>query len=447
MTIGALLGSPCRVSPPARALGRSPILVLCLGLATGVPHATVGQDAPSGESQAPNPLLTFNISQQVSVARNPDLSPGDNEFQASALTDLGLLLSSSTPLSTLSLAADTSLSFGLLAEDAIDTLDFGGPAIALNYERAVPSASFEVEASYNRDDIASLRDLSDFVEDDGSIDLPDDFEDLQGEGTRQSLDLDATLSLRDNRPFGVELSAAVTSVSYEDVTSENLADSSRAEVGVGLRFSLTDVTELRADTRLVHYQEDGAEAYTQLGFALNGSIEQRDGRTFAMMSLDETDDGVRAGLSFGREIQRPLGGLSGQIGLTSDLAGDLLLTYDVEAIRSLRNQTLVVALNQSVGAADEGGEELSTTFSAGWNRNLTPLTSLGLDALYSDLRDLETNESVRNLEVGIALSRQLTSDWSLSVAYRHGRRDETGTSTADSDSLSLSLGRRFVSSF
>jgi hypothetical protein len=417
-------------------------------LCATLPYASAGQETASQQGgRQPNPLLTLSFSQGLRLDSNANLTPGTNDPQARSTTDLGFSYASATPISLLTLSANTSLLFALGSDSSDEKLTIDGPQLSFGYHRAVPSASLDLSGSVRRDEVSFLRDLSDFVDENGVIDLPDDFEDFEGEGTRRSADLDAVLSLRDDARFGIVLTSGLTVVDYQDVTSARLVDSFRTNLGVTLRFDLTEVTQVRAGLRTSRFDQDGAEPVTRFGFDLGGTIQRPNGQLSAQFALDDTEDGVRTALSFGRTLDRPLGTLSGQLGITRDAAGELRFTGDIRASRQLPLGSASLAFSQSVQNTEQDGERLVTSLSARWSQSLTPLVGLNLDALYSDRRDTGTDVGVRAIELGASLNRQLTRDWSLTMGYRHRRRDETGEELAINNSLFLTIGRSFEGAF
>ncbi|MBP1804936.1 hypothetical protein [Rubellimicrobium aerolatum] len=404
-------------------------------LALGLPLS-----APAPAQEGPNPGLTVSLSQGLGFDTNADLDPGVEDSRTSALTALGLSYASSTPASRLTLQAGANVEVPFSDDEArVD-----GPSLSFGYERAVPASSFTASGRFSRTDVSFLRGLGDFLGEDGTIDLPDDFEDLEGEGTRQLGRLDASLSLRDDAPFGATLSAGVQGVDYSDVSAESeLLDYTDTNFGAELRFSLTETIDLRAGFTTSTYEEDGSDPETERGVDFQGSIARPDGQYVARLGFDDTDEGLRTSLSFGRDLERPLGAVSGRIGVTRDGTGDLQLTGGVSASRTLPRGTASLALDQSVETLEGDEEELVTTLAARLNQEMTPTTSLSLDALYGASQDTSTDARTRSLELGATVQRQLTRAWNLSLGYRHEREDETGEELAKNDNLFLTLGRQF----
>jgi hypothetical protein len=375
-----------RGRPARRAAG-----ALAGALAFALPQALSAQD-----DRPPGPLLAFDLSQRLQYDDNLGLTPGGEDDTLQAVTTLG---------------------FAVLSETRVR-------------------------------DVAFLRDLDDFVDEDGVIDLPDDFDDIEGEGIRQSVTVDAALSLRERSRSGVTLSAGLTDLRYFDVTSEELTDSRRVRLGAALRLTLNPAAEANlALGYSVLDDEADEEDSTTLSFDAGATISRPDGAVFGSVGVDETEDGTRASLSFGRSLDLPLGGVSGEIGVTRDASGDLNLTGDLSVARDLPRGGLAVALSQSVEQDSDDEERVVTTASLGYRRDLTPLASLSLDARYADSRATAEGEDVRSLSLGASASYAVTRDWSLSLGVSREMRDEEVEGRADNNSVFLALSRTFAGTF
>jgi hypothetical protein len=400
----------------------------------------LAQDEPAAEVAPPNPVLSFSLSQGLEVVENRDLDPGEGDLESRLITGLGFALVSRTPISDLVLSGRSNLGVPLGSTEGDSGSVLDGAQLGLSYDRAVPTGSLAVDASIRRDEVGFLRDLRDFVDEDGSIDLPDDFDDLQGQGTRLASGLDATLTLRDDARFGVVLSAGIDDVRYNDVTSDDLRDVRRADLGLGLRFDLSEVATLNSTFRASLEDEAGSDRQVWLGADLAGSIERPDGAYTGRLSLDETEEGVRTALSFGRSFERPLGTYAGSLGLTQAASGELSLNGTLSVSRELPRGQMSLSLTQATGSNDDG-EEVETGLLARWTTALTPQSNLTLEALFQGTRNLDTDDDVRRSEIGITFDRAVTQDWSLVFDYRYRLRDESGEDAARGQSASLSLSR------
>ncbi|WP_210528790.1 hypothetical protein [Rubellimicrobium arenae] len=408
------------------------------------PQATLAQAL---DRTTPNPLLTFNLSEGLGLETNADLDPGVEDAEPRSTTTLGLSYLTATPISQFSLSAGVTVDTPLSSDVSSQDVQVDGPRLDFGYSRAVPSSSLDLSGSLGQTEVSFLRSLTDFIGDDGSIDLPDDFEEFRGEGSRRNASLGAVLTLRDDAPFGITLSTGFDSVSYDDVTSGELIDYRTTDFEASFRFRLTEAASLNAGLRSSVYDEDGDEPVTRYGLDVGGSIDRPAGQIFGQLAFDDTEDGLRTELSFGRELQRPLGLFSGRLGVARDATGELQLTGGVQASRTLPRGSASLSLDQSVQTREGEDEELVTTLAAQYQRNLTPLASLSLDALYGETQTTGGGDSTSSIEFGASLNRQLAEDWSLSLGYRHQQRDETGDELARNESLFLTIGRSFRGGF
>jgi hypothetical protein len=138
-------------------------------------------------------LLSFGIDQRFEAGRNLALEVPEEGSSAIATTDLSFGLVSET--TTQSLSFD--MGVGLRIEDTPDSdgtvTDFGDPRFNLAYRREVATATFGLDANYRQAQIDTLS-LSDFLDDEGLVELPEDFADLDGTGTRTNYGLRAFLA-------------------------------------------------------------------------------------------------------------------------------------------------------------------------------------------------------------------------------------------------------------
>ncbi|MBL4812258.1 MAG: hypothetical protein JKX69_07875, partial [Rhodobacteraceae bacterium] len=208
---------------------RAAIAALALVPVILSPFAVLAQDSGGF-------TLQVVVEQSLEASSNLALSAESAGTTTQSLTQLSFHIASETHVSALSLDA----AFGLRAANGPATdgteLTATDPRIALAYSQRAANASFEINADYTQSDIAYSR-LSDFVDPvSGELTLPDDISDLQGTGTRQSLNFGATLRLREDAPLGVTLTASVADLSYRDTSSAELFDNRRTRLGTTVRL-------------------------------------------------------------------------------------------------------------------------------------------------------------------------------------------------------------------
>lgn len=386
-------------------------------------------------------LLTFGLSQSLSYSDNADLDTDPEGDTLRADTALSAIFSSTTRLQSLDLRANTAYR---LVEGPGDTdeAEFSDPTLRLGYDRRGANSAFGLDARYASEDIEFLRGLDDFVDEEGNLDLPEDFGDLEGQGTRRSLRAGADLSLGQEGPFGTDFALSVEDVSYEDTTDPDLNDTQRLDADVDLRLALSRVLDARLGFGYKRIDEDGEELRQTRRIETGLSYDRPLGDYRGSLFYEDTEDGDRIGVSAGRDLDLPRGGLSFSLGATRDTEGELALTGDLSLSREFADAALSLSGNRSVSSTDDG-EEVRTVFSARYERPLTALAALSLDARYANQENTGTDETTRNASLGASLGYSLTRDWSLDLGYRYRYRDEDGEGTATENNVSLSVGRSF----
>lgn len=423
---------------PARAAalrpGRRAAAPLVAAALLAAPHAA------SGQEQAPLlPLLSFDLSQRLELGSGPPF--------VTAL-DFGFL--DETRSQSLSLAGSVVLRLGDDEDDGDDGDDVAldGPVLSFGYERRSADASLSLTGTVRREDLSARRGLGSLVDEDGGIDLPDDFEDLDDDGTRRELSFDAVLSLGEGSRVGTILSFGATDLSYEDATDPDLDDSQSLRVGAALRLSLGAGREARVGLRYAFIDEEGDRDQT-VGLDLGATAERPRGALSAALSFDRTDDGLRAALSVGRTLAFPTGALSGSLGLARSEDGDLLPTVSLSLRRDGPRDALALSLDRSLRAGSDNDEEVVTTFAASLGRELSPRMSLSLDVLLAATDDSGAggdDGSARELDAGATVSYALSPDWRLQAGLRLFLRDEDGERERD-ETVFVGLSRRFAWTF
>lgn len=389
-------------------------------------------------------LLNFGLSQNVTLIDNQSFAASSPGTTLRTSTDLSFNLSSQTRHSLLSASAVTSLS-GIDGPggDGFE-LTAGDPRFTLRYSTSSAASSLSANLGYTEREIAFLDPLTDFRDEDGNIVFTDDFIDLSGSGIRQSLSYGASLSIRDNRPFGLTFNASVLDLNYTDATTPALIDSTRTTFGVTARLNINDVTT--ASLGLSHERvETGGNDFETTGLSGNLNISRPNGSLGFGLTATETGGGTRLGLSFSRAYQLPGDvSMSASIGLTRPAASDdLFFTTTFSYARPLPNGQISARLNRSFGTASDGAEQVQTSLSLSSSHALTPLANLGLNAAFAQTEQTAMDDTTSLASIGATLSYQLSPDWSLSAGVSLESRDSTDTPRAERSSLSVTMARDF----
>ncbi len=377
-------------------------------------------------------LLTFGIEQSFSWADNPGLAiPSEgSRLRADTRLSFGAVFEGPRDL----LAFDASAV--LRGEDSGSGFDFGleNPAAELSYTRSGATSSFTASAFIRDSDLAEGLALSD---DDIPVLVLED-------GRARTSGGRLAYSFGDGAPFGGTLRAGLTDTDYSGTTDPDLVDNRRVTAGVGLHFSLNEVTEATLDMDHSVYDEAGAapaESSTTVAAGVVRALPR--GSLRARLSTTFDADGSRSGLSFGRSIDLPNGALSLDLGLTESEGGGVDVTGAVAYQQELPRGGLSARLSRAVTTDAGNDETLVTALSLGLTQELTPRMGLNMGADWSRSEDTTTGLATDNASLNAAVNYALTPDWTLNAGATHRMRDEDGIGRADSNSVFLSVGRTF----
>lgn len=412
--------------------------------------ALLAPPALAQEGEAGGLWLRLSLDQSVEALRNADLDPDPEGTTWRADTRLGLLLSSRTPSDYLAFSLNGALRH-VDSPDALEEESFGlkDPSARLTYSHSAATARFDASLSVSRQEISYQRSLEEILAD---LDAGDSFalEDLEDEtdsGTRRSLQASSALRLGVGGPAELGFGLDASMLRYEDAGASYL-DSQRFGLRSDVKLVLAPDLNLRANLGYQRFEEDGEtprETWT-LGSAL--VKERAQGNLTARFDLAQIEEGTRATLGFGYERSRADGKLGFDLGLTRAASGDFGLSGGLLWTREMPNGNLNARLSQSYSADSDDAETRVTRLSAGYGRALDPLTNLQLDLAHVRTDTLGSDdEQIRRSEIGATLSRQLDADWRLSLGYRHIWHEDSDSGMAQSDRLSLTIGRALAIRF
>ena len=422
-------------------------IVLGLGLAAtalcAVAPPALGQDL-GGRS------LTLAVRQGLEAARNPDQVPGGRDSIVVSNTDLSFGIATRTRNSELELVLDARLR-AEAGDGAADGIAVDRPGARLSYSHIAPGARIDASLAVTRQDIEYLRaiELVELV--DGTLVLPDDLDDLQGEGTRTDTSYRFAASFGGNRPFGWGVALSGSELGYRDVTSGGLVDSRSHSLVLAGRFDLTPV--LRLDTRLGHALRDtGTTSWTgttSLDLGLT-HVRPADGALRARLGFAFPEDGadrmtLTGGLTHAPTRQSRIGF---DLGATFIEDGDAQLVGRLD-YRAALLPTLALSadLSRQVGETTDGSTVLSTAAQVALALDLSKLGGLSFGATYAEQDRLRGDGDVSELTLSVQYDRRLAGDWTLSVGAAQTLRDTDTTRTATSERLFLTVGRSWTGRF
>jgi hypothetical protein len=435
------------INMPNSGAGFGPVTGSVTGLAAGLAMfvaatATVTATGAMGQEGAGGVNLSFGVSQGIEISDNPGLVPVSPGTVTVAETRLSFGLSSETPTTRLALDGSTGLRVIDGPGDAGRNTEASDPRVTLAYDLAGATSRFALTAGYSRTDIRFTRSLLDFIDEDGFLVLPTDFDDLSGTGIRESRDVSATLTLREDAPLGIVLNAGYNDLVFRDVTDPDLRDSATTRAGVTFRLDINPATTASIGLRYSHVDEDGAERSETRAIDTRVVFARPDGDINLGLSLSETDDeGARLSVRAGRDLALPMGTLSAGLGATRDADGNVDLVGDLSWRQDLPRGNLTVVLGRDIRDGDDAA--LVTSAAASLSQALTPLSTFGVDLAYAETETTATGAVTTNATLGVSYDYALTPDWSLDLGLQHALRTETGVDRASGNTLTVMLSRSF----
>ncbi|MFT6076387.1 MAG: hypothetical protein ACJAZ1_003320 [Yoonia sp.] len=387
--------------------------------------------SPAQEAEPGGVFFTFDIGQTFEGTTDRDLETTAKESGVDSLTSLSFGAITETRAQRLSfdLGTDLRISEGDFSSDATN--------VRLAYTRNSANAVFDVSLSSRREDIAFLRDASDFINDEGEIELPDDFDDLTGAGIRAETTLSASLRWGEIDPIGYSMRASLQTLRYDDA-SVTLVDSDTATLGFGLRLNINEVTTSNIDLSYSQTDEVGSAVTdtTTLGAALTFARPLGDLTTG--ISITREDDGdVFWSASVEREFALPIGSLRGELGLVEDESGDARLTGGIAFSFPRPTGQIDLAAFHSLSAGDD---RATTTISASYLQDLSPISGMRVGFDFGQTSDSDGGDVLSTGSLSVSYEVSLTDVWQLNVGARANLRDDDGTRTR-SNSVFLTLER------
>jgi len=430
-------------------------------------------------------LLTYGIEQRIEAGENLELSNPEGGKGAIASTILSFGLSSETRTQRLEFGATTALRLSDLDERGSEA-ELGDTRLRLSYEREVANAIWSVDAGFSRLDIGFLNALSNFRDDDGIIDLPRDFVDLTGRGTRQAYEVGTRLELGRQDLIGYILSAQVSRIDYSDTTDAGLTPNQSWELGgeVILRFLPTTTGRVELGTQ--NFSDDGGDGTDRtINEVALGLIHEFTSRTrvdtyLGYNEVDETDliagdtstSGVIGGIgleydmpngmwtadldvtrnasgrlqtfSIGRSLEIPNGGLAASIGIARDPRDETHLIGSLDWIQELGANDIAARLSRSITTSTDGDSRVTTIADLNYIWGLTPLSSISFGAAYAVTGATPTAGQIERADFSAIYNHSLTRDWALNAGVIYRIRDEEGIGRSESPLFLVSVGRDFA---
>ncbi len=450
---------------------------LMAGLVTGVAVLV----APVVANEPPTPRLTFGFDQRLEAIDNSGLNVPSLGRTVQSVTRLNFGFVSETPREALSFTGGSGFRLGDRPQGSISAFD--DTRLGLTYRREGGDSEFQIRASARQARIETLRSLLDFVDEDGVLQLPEDFDELSGFGRRTSYDVEARLALgQEAAPVGVTFTLGAGGIDYGDGATQNDIRTLRAGVDTRFRLSpvltatlgvrreerreLASVTEKRVTDRVeagaIYALSPRTDLRARLGYSQvdrTGTIVRREEGVVGGVDLDvDTPDGsygffvdarqLETGqeLSGGvrRSIELPRGAVSGSVGATRLPGRDNALIGTLSWRQDLPDGPLTVNLSRQSVTGDLEDPRIRTVASASYAHQVNQVSSFSLRADHARSDGSAQRNQIEESSLRLTYTRQLTADWSLNsgVGYRVRREETIGRAT--SPEIFIGLGRSFL---
>lgn len=430
--------------------------------------------------------MRFGISERIETGRNLQLDYPELGSSTISTTTLSFGITKDTDVEKLNFGVSGALQIQNTPDTDGTETDFADPRFTLSYDRNGENADLSVFANYFQSNIDTLT-LQDFIDANGDILLPEDFQNLQGNGTRTSYGAGILLQTNEGDPLRFNLSAGASGIDYSGAVDPDLYNYNRAYAGVKAFLRLSDVARATAALRYSTYDaQDSVETYrtTTLGTvgfeydisaraSLNGSIGMTHINTEEIGSPDDTVDkpvgnlgytldmpngaftadlafltdaegAQRTDLIFGRSLELPDGGLSFTIGLTDPEFGNVEPIGSLNWRRKLPAGTLSAQLARKVTTWNTDETSLSSLVALNYRQSINEISGFGLTATYAQADGTESSDASWRSGLTASYYYQLTQDWNLDtgVSYRTYKEDGMG-GTATSPLFYVTIARNF----
>ncbi len=391
----------------------------------------------------PGPRMTFGFNQRFDFNDNLDLDVTSAGNSAQSFTGLSFGLVNQTEISTLAFGAATDIRLldGPNSGNTVEA-DLDNTRIDLGYDRAVSSSSLSVTGVYTMNQIDNALTLPAFGP---GAEVPEDLGQLSGTGQRRAYALGAGLSFGLDDPVGYELTAGISGLDYANTSDPGLTGNNRGNIGAAMVLQLSPVDQGQIGLTWGSFNsfDPSVEDSTDLALDLGVTRDLPNGTAGVTVFANDYSDGSdsRAGFSLSRALDLPAGSLAASIGATQ-LEGDNpeftgSLAWQQELAESSFNLGAVRAVQNDA----DNVPQYVTGLRFGYDRELSPLAQLGLDASYSLTEDTTSPDQTQTATFSAVYSHALTEDWLVDLGYTYSQREENTDGMARSNAVFLGLRR------
>ncbi len=427
----------------------------------------------------------FGISQELEAGDNLALEFPEEGSTVLSTTTLSFDFLTETRTQQLSFGIDGKIRAGRIPSGSDLQTGFVEPSARLAYSREAANAKISASANYRETDISFLLPLSEFIDENGIIILPEDFEDLRGSGTRQTYGANIGFETGLNAPLGFNFNAGVSGISYSGPGTTGLTDIRRSNLSIGARLRFSDVTTGEITFAQKTYEADDAlnterdteswefaltrdvsEAatltaaigYTDIEERENGSVVLREdglngrlsysldlpnGSIGASYAATRDQNGLRDTVRVNRALDLPTGSLAFNIGTTRKDGGNANLIGGINWQNTLPTGSIRLGLQRNVTVNADDEERIATTLDLGYIYEINALSSIRFNAAYG-MTEQSSGADTRRTDITLGYAYALTKDWNLNTGVAYRVRDEDVLGKSDSASIYVTIGRSFT---
>lgn len=420
---------------------------------------------------ARTPRLTFDLSTGVTHDDNPTLGTPAADPATTLDTRLGLHLNTSTRAQTLAFSVEG------LAQLSQDGAKLRDPSAKLSYDRDNGNSHLSFTGLYDRAPV----DLFDpVVGSDGSVSSTDV---IATKGTITTSTAGFSFATGLQAPLGFDLSADYTGHAYSDTSDPAVYDNATQtlKAATHLRLGSGDEISLTADQTRSDYEDaaqtrrrsqelavgytralrpdlklDASLGQTAASTRRTGAVEDKstgltghlgldrslaNGTASVTLSSDRDSLGARQKLSFGRSLDLPTGKLAAEAGVSARSGAQGQFVGSLSWSSTLPTESFTGSLSRTMTLTADDVDVANTALQLTYQHQINDVSKFGLslDVFATDSAGTGTRQSL-----SATWSHDLTRDWQLTAGYEYRSVDRDTTGKAQSNSVFLTVNRKFV---
>ncbi|MEE9427092.1 MAG: hypothetical protein V3V25_02990 [Paracoccaceae bacterium] len=431
--------------------------------------------ATVANAQTPNSPVTVNLSfsSKLSIDTNPNLAAVSSGTELAFSEGLFASFNNITQNQDLQVSVDTGFSFASTAGGGTSG-SFNSPKFKLSYTRDSANSDLALSADYWSGDVTSSFD----ADPTSAIFI------IVDTGTLVKSDLNFAYNWGLTAPLGFSLNASYSGSDYTGTSDPALFDSITTTVSAGANFRFSPNTNGSLTAFTTNYDSNdpiGTNSVTNewafkvtrdlaTGLVLSGNAGYRDvttatslsttnrngfflgldatqpvarGTYFGGISLDDSGSSLQTALTVGRSMDFPDGSLTASITANNVSGGSTQILASASYLKQLPDGSITLDLSQSLTENYLSQDVKLSSLGVIYQKNLNSDSDLNLafDVSRSEDAGAGFAATLNRSKLTASYSRSLTPDWNMSVGYEHRQKSGSTVSTANSDSVFLTLTR------